>query len=130
MVDILDKKHWDYPWPFKWIPRKWTAVKWGPPKKLWGTQARKRKPVGQAWWSPKPVGEPNSWIVCFYPEAPGVMRRVPLYFAWSGGKAKDGWYRHIRVGLRYDDVEKQPYSTWSIATRRYPSDSERDTSTH
>lgn len=127
MVDILDKKHWDYPWPFKWIPRKWTAVKWGPPKKLWGTQARKRKPVGQAYWSPTPIGEASSWQISHYPMAPGKWSKFPLYFAVSFGNDRSRWYRHFRVGLRYDDVDK--YSTWSVATRRYPSDTERDTST-
>lgn len=123
--DILTKRHWDWPWPFKWVPRSWTSVQWGPPKKMWGTQARKRKPVGQEYWSPTPIGEPSSWQASGYPN--GKWPGVPLYFAVSFGKDKRGWFRHFRIGLRYDDVDK--YSTWSVATRKFPSSGERDTST-
>lgn len=92
---------------------------------MWGTQARKRKPVGQEYWSPTPIGEPSSWQASGYPN--GKWPGVPLYFAVSFGKDKRGWFRHFRIGLRYDDVDK--YSTWSVATRKFPSSGERDTST-
>lgn len=125
-MNILDKKHNDWPWPFKWVPRRWTAVLWGPPKMKWGNQKKRRKTVEMTYWSPKPIGEPNSWQISTYPYAPGRWKRIPIYFAWSGSVDKKGEFRHYRIGLRYDDIDG--YATWSIATRKYPKDGERDTS--
>lgn len=122
--EILKKTHWDWPKPFRWIPRSWTAVQWGAPKKILGDQIRKRKPVGQEYWAPAPIGEPQSWQLSRYPEAPGILKYLPLYLAFTNKRG-----RHFRMGLRWDDVDS--YSTWSIATRKFPiSDTgDRDTST-
>jgi hypothetical protein len=124
--EILKQRHTDWPWPFKWVPRSWTAVRWGPPKMIWGDQIRKRKPVGQDRWAPAPIGEPSSFQVSRYPGAPGPLKYLPLYLAISLPKDTNGWYRHFRLGCRWDDVDG--YCTWSIAMRRYPVSGERETS--
>jgi hypothetical protein len=49
-----------------------------------------------------------------------------VYLAISLPKDTNGWYRHFRLGCRWDDVDG--YCTWSIAMRRYPVSGERETS--
>jgi hypothetical protein len=115
---LKDRKHEDYKlWPFNQIPRAWTAFCWGRPKLIAGNQTRLK---GGA---PKPIGEPGSWQISYYPDVHGLWKLVAWYIALT----LPNW-RHFRLGARWDDVDN--YVQWpSIATRWFPANGERDTST-
>ena len=106
-------KHWDWPWPFKWVPRSWTAFCFGkrPPRKLWGNQKRLRLYRKWGVWGLAPIGEPDSFLVAWPP--------------FVGVTFKSGW--HIHLGFRPDDVDC--YYALSVLRRWYPAEGERDTST-
>jgi hypothetical protein len=56
------KRHDDYPYPFKYIPRAWTAFKvdW-PPVVLIGNMKPKQQVCG--WYCPDPIGKPGQWSI-------------------------------------------------------------------
>lgn len=120
---LRGKKHWDWPKWLQWVPRGITAFKWGPPKLVFGDQI-KRAEGGY----PKPVGEPDSWQFSVYPGAPWWAKPFAWYVACSGSTGKDGSFRHFRLGSRWDDVDDY-VTILSVATRKFPSEGERDTST-
>lgn len=118
---LRDKKHWDWIWPFSTIPRGWTAFKWGVPKKIGGNQNETRK--SKEGEGPAPIGENGSWQVSRFPDAPRLIKFLPLYLAFT---TKGG--RHFRVGARWDDVDN--YVNFpTFATRKYTGDPNQDTST-
>lgn len=134
---------------FAWVPRGWTAFSWGTPSLEAGNQARIRldKKSGQP--GPGPIGEHGSWQISEFPDAPWWLPMpwlAAFYCAvWAPGLWKllaaaavpfCPYYmalttrggRHFRIGPRWDDVDG--YVEWpSIATRKFPSEGERDTST-
>jgi hypothetical protein len=116
--NLRGKDHWDWPWPFKYIPRGWTAFKWGKPKMIWGNQEEVR--AGDA---PAPIGEPKSWQVSRFPDAPGPLKYLPLYLAFT---LKNG--RHVRLGARWDDVDDYVQFP-TVASRVYKGGDSQDTST-
>lgn len=119
----MRKSHGDWPWPFSKVPRGWTAFDWGPPKQVAGDQRRITKEG-----YPKPIGEPGSFQLSIYPGAPWWAKPLAWYVAYSGFVGEDGNYRHFRLGTRFDDVDN--YCTiLSIATRKFPENGDRDTST-
>ncbi len=112
-------KHWDWWGPFKKVPRGWTSFNWGKPKLLAGNQKETRQ------GAPAPIPEAGSWQLSRFPNAPGLLKYLPLYLAIT---LKSG--RHYRIGARFDDVDN--YTTMPVfATRHYPPQTggERDTST-
>lgn len=114
--------HWDYPKPFKWIPRGWTSFDWGPPSIIVGDQEDLRS---DHWGrvGPAPIGERGSWQISRFPGAPWYVRWLPLYLAFT---TKGG--RHFRIGARWDDVDN--YTTFpTIASRKYEGGDLQDTST-
>jgi hypothetical protein len=113
---LQGKLHWDWPWPFSKIPRGWTAFKWGKPKLLAGNQLTERA------GAPAPIGEPESWQVSRYPDAPGILKYLPLYAAVT---LPNG--RHFRVGARYDDVDD--YVQFPTVASRVYTGPNQDTST-
>lgn len=119
---LADQKHWDWPWPFKYIPRSWNAVCWGAPKKIFGNQTPEDGVL-------KPIGQPNTFQFSYYPQAPwwAKITGLAFYAAYSGDRKEDGKYRHFRLGGRYDDVDDYT-NLLSFATRRYQGGIE-DTST-
>ena len=93
-LHLREREHWDYPWPFRWIPRGWTSFGWGQPVMVWGNQVEFEK------GSPKPIGEARSFQVSRYPALPLPFKWIPLYVAVTtpGGT-------HLRLGARWDDVD-------------------------
>ena len=75
---ILRRNHNDWPAPFQWVPRKWTAWLGDPPVKVAGTEDEV-----------KPIPDAGKWIL-----------EAPFYLA---GQSQDGLY--ARTGLRWDDVD-------------------------
>ena len=75
---ILRQRHTDWPEPFSWVPRKWTAWLGDPPVKIAGNEDEV-----------KPIPDAGKWIL-----------ESPFYIA---GQSKDGLY--ARTGLRWDDVD-------------------------
>lgn len=120
----MRKSHGDWPWPFSYIPRGWTAFRWGKPKMLLGNQKEVRDGAAA------PIGEANSWQLSWYPDAPwwAKITGLAFYAAYSGKRGEDGMYRHYRIGARYDDVNR--YTTiLSAASRKYDGTDAQDTST-
>lgn len=114
--------HWDYPKWLRWVPRGWTSFKWKP-KQIAGSQ---RKVTADG--LPKPIGESGSWQLSVYPEAPWWAKPFAWYVAYSGEAGDDGMYRHFRFGSRWDDIDDY-VTILSVATRKYPAEGERDTTT-
>ncbi len=117
---ILDEKHADYPWPFSLIPRSWTAFKWGPPVLVKGANILPRDLVYVSYAmriSPKPITSPGSWQLSHFPDGPWFA----WYFAISGFRKPDGFFRHFRIGARWDSVDNYVQFP-SLATRRYTGD--------
>lgn len=114
---ILDQKHNDYVWPFSLLPRSWTAFKWGVPLLVKGRNILPRDLVFDSASQsicPKPITSPGSWQLSRFPNGPWFA----WYFAFSGWRKPDGFFRHFRIGARWDDVDG--YTQFpSIATRRY-----------
>lgn len=118
---LQNRTHNDFPPGFRWVPRAWTAWDWGEPRKLIGTQ-QKESPPGV----PQPIGEPGTWQFSIFPDAPWWAWPMAWYFALSGRTGEDEWFRHFRMGARYDPIDS--YTEWpSVATRRFPAVGERDT---
>jgi hypothetical protein len=120
--NLKGTKHWDYPKFLRWIPRAWTSYAWGAPKKIVGDQKETRKgKEGNS--GPAPIGERGSWQVSRFPGAPGPLKYLPLYVAFT---TKSG--RHFRIGARWDDVDN--YVTFpTVASRKYEGGDGQDTST-
>ena len=98
---LRNRPHEDFPWPFSYIPRAWTAFSWGEPKKICGNQ----RPYGGVM---KPIGPRGTWQISRFPDGPWFA----LYaaFTTNGGV-------HYRIGARYDDVDN--YVEWpSLARKR------------
>lgn len=114
--------HWDYPKPLRWVPRGWTSFKWGAPGMLAGNQRAIRvSPSGDT--GPAPIGESGSFQVSRFPGAPGLLKYLPLYVAFTlpGG-------RHVRLGARWDNVDE--YTTFpTFASRKFTGGDAQDTST-
>lgn len=97
------KKHTDYPPGLRWVPRGWTAWRWGEPIQIVGS-----------WFGgehPKPITEPGTWQLSFFPRA-AWWSLWGLYFEFTtaGGL-------HFRIGARWDDVDD--YVEWpSVAIKR------------
>jgi len=147
--NLKGKRHWDFPWGLRWVPRGWTAFSWGVPELWAGNQKRTRRQRGLGEEGPAPVGEPGSWqvgefiraawwiaapwaaapfVVTFAPGWWKLLALIALPFApvYIAFTLKGG--RHFRIGPRWDDVNG--YVEWpSIGTRKFPKDGERDTST-
>jgi hypothetical protein len=98
---LQNRLHEDFPWPFSFIPRAWTAFDWGTPTKIKGTQ----RPYGGVM---KPIGPKGTWQLSKFLDGPWFA----YYFAFT---TKGG--THWRIGARYDDVDH--YTEWpSIARKR------------
>jgi len=110
---LRDRLHWDYPWPLKLIPRWVTSYAWGVPKMIWGNQTLVRRQRGTGPKGPGPIGEPGSWQISRYPDAPWGIRWLPTYFSIT---IKSGW--HARIGARWDDVDA--YVTFPAPAVRKP----------
>jgi hypothetical protein len=90
----LRRPHDDYPAAFAWVPRGWTAFRWGRPRLILGNQAHALE------GAPKPIGEHGSFQIARYPNLPFPLDCLPLYVAFTtpGGT-------HFRLGARWDDVD-------------------------
>lgn len=118
----LRRPHNDWPFPFSKIPRGLTAWDWGRPKKILGNQ----EVSGTAWKFMKPIGPAGTWQFSYFPAAPWWAKPFAFYLAISFKPRADGWFRHVRIGARYDDVDD--YTQWpSIAARRFPAVGDRNT---
>lgn len=120
----MRKSHGDWPWPLSYIPRGWTAFRWGKPKLLLGDQKEAR---GGA---PAPIGEANSWQLSYYHDAPlwAKVTGLAFYAAYSGRRGEDGKFRHYRLGARWDDVDSY-VTILSVASRKYDGTDNQNTST-
>lgn len=88
---IKNGKHTDYPWPLKWVPRRWTSFCWPVPKKLAGNQILTiyKAKDGSVFAAPKPIPRPGEW-----------QFSRPFYVAFT---TKSRW--SFRLGARWDDVD-------------------------
>jgi hypothetical protein len=123
--DLKGKKHWDWPWPFKLIPRAWTAYNWGPPKLLAG-KAEMESGV------PKPVNPAGTFQISYYPGAPWWAKPFAWFVGVSGKKADDGKFSNFRIGARWDNVDHYTNCTFVPlpSRRRFTGDDSQDTSTN
>jgi hypothetical protein len=91
---LQDKKHDDWLWPFKYIPRSWTAFCGDPPRKLFGNQETTAVAVGgRLFFYCKPVPQPGEWHINW-----------PPYVAFT---TKSRW--SFRVGARWNDAAGEAY---------------------
>jgi hypothetical protein len=132
---LRGKRHWDFPPGLKWVPRGWTAFKWGAPVLMSGNP--KLIEQGNGFFSPtiykhkngtyeaapKPINPPGTWQVSRFPDAPWPLNKIPLYFAFT---KKNG--RHFRIGARWDDVDDYVQFP-TFASRKYKGGDAQDTST-
>jgi hypothetical protein len=99
-ANLQGKTHSDFPFGLRWIPRSWTAFKWGMPTLVFGHSSFDVVTLdafsGEVFYHPMPIGFPGDWQISRFPEGP--------FFAWyfafttrSGG--------HFRIGARWDDVD-------------------------
>lgn len=112
---LRGKRHNDFPWPLKWVPRGWTAFKWGKPRLVSGYvnpwHHAEQDDLVQAFGDgphPKPITSPGTWQLSRFPGGPWWA----WYFAFTtrGGT-------HFRIGARWDDVDG--YVEWpSVAVKR------------
>lgn len=122
-LEILNKRHTDWPWPLSYIPRRWTACDWGVPVLVMGNQRETREDAASHTAGPAPVGEAGSWQLSLFPKAPGPLKHIPTYFAFT---LKNGW--HFRIGARWDDVDSYTQVP-TLAIRKYTGNRIEDTST-
>lgn len=138
-MGILDRKHTDWPWPFSLIPRRWTALFWDTPRLVRGNlrpqdfvsvrteKINPENPLSYVYeFAPKPITSEGTWQLSRFPHGPWYA----WYFAWSGKKAKDGFYRHFRIGARWDDVDGYTqFPSFAFPWgRRYNGTNDQDTS--
>lgn len=84
---IPNGRHDDWPWPFSYIPRRWTAFDSDiPPVKLCGTETDPHLDIP----------EQGKWVIAGVGEI-----KLPLYFALT---TNSGW--HFRIGIRYDFLDR------------------------
>lgn len=114
--NLKDRKHDDWPLFFKYVPRAWTSFDWGKPKKLAGNQP-----------DTKPIGQPGTWQVSYYPDAPWYLKPFAWYVAYSFKAGSDGKFRQIRLGARYDDVDNYTNFPTFPTGRKYTGDDSQDT---
>ncbi len=137
---LRGKNHWDWPtlftikWRgrkievgFKWVPRGWTAFAWGCPELVMGRlretdythwAIRGDRPNFEGFrqlrggvWVPKPITSRGTWQISRFKSAPWWAWPA-VFISWSGSKVgKDGKFRNLRVGPRWDDVDA--YTNWS-----------------
>jgi len=102
--NLKGKRHDDYPWPFKYIPRAWTSFKvdWAPIV-LFGNMTAKPQVCG--FDAPDPVGKPGEWSlqgVKLFKSFPYLFMyytfTTPLNWGWIGGI-------HHSFGMRFDTVD-------------------------
>jgi hypothetical protein len=124
--NLKGKKHWDWPWPFSRIPRAWTSFDWGPPKLLLRHGLTKEDFQEGI---PKPINGPGGVQVSYFPGAPWWAKPFAWYVAYSLPQGKDGKFHHLRLGARYDNVDK--YTTFPTfpTTRKYTGNDSQNTST-
>jgi hypothetical protein len=155
--NLRGKNHWDWPTFFtilwrgkkieiglKWIPRGWTAFKWGPPLLLWGNgnvcglfecgseQGKPGIEFVKAFCSPKPINQEGSWQISYFPYAPWWAKPFAWYVSFSGKhNPKDGKFSNVRAGARWDDVDDYVNCTFIPlpSRRRYTGAPDQDTST-
>lgn len=72
---VLLRAHADWPWGFRWVPRRWFAWLGAPPKKLIGNAEGHLD-----------ITAPGTWALCW-----------PAFFT---ARTPGGW--HARAGLRFD----------------------------
>jgi hypothetical protein len=130
--NLRGKKHWDFPPGLRWIPRGWTAFKFGAPVLLFGTAdfdpIVRRSKSGEFNAAPKPINPAGTWQISYFPDAPWWS--FPVYFSWSGKTKADGKFRNFRVGPRWDDVDGYVnYVPLAPSSRRYTGAPDEDTST-
>ena len=122
---IFNKPHNDWPWPLKWVPRRWTSFYLGrkAPVKVLGSQREMVVAPGFDRAGPKPIPEIGAWQLTRFPGLWAPFRWIPLYFAVT---FKSG--RHFRLGLfRWDDVDGY-FTVFTIATRKFTGHPIQDTS--
>lgn len=93
---VGSKPHNDYPWGLRWVPRGWTAFKWGKPRICLGRLIKDDIEEAMKVGGPKPITSPGTWQLSRFPDGPWYA----WYFAFT---TKGGW--HFRVGARWDDVD-------------------------
>jgi len=94
---LEDSRHDDWPWLFRWVPRRWTSFCGDPPRKLFGNQpvvaVVGTKFPGQVFLYCKPVPQPGQWHVNW-----------PPYVAFT---TKGRW--SFRLGARWNDAQGEAY---------------------
>lgn len=104
--NLKGKKHNDWPWGIRWVPRAWTAfyVPWKPIKMLGNQEPRwihvhpDHPDQVYAVWGYDPVPLNDQWSI------QGIklfswLPYLPLYFT----VVKFHW--HFRIGIRWDSVD-------------------------
>lgn len=92
--NLRGKRHADYPWGLRWVPREWTAFDWGAPKVYAGDL--NPQDFGDIYMAPKPITSPGTWQLSRFPDGPWFA----WYFAFTTKKGV-----HYRIGARWDDVD-------------------------
>lgn len=94
--NLRGKRHTDYPWGLRWIPREWTAFDWGVPRLVYGG-TNSWAPTGSIpMQAPKPINPPGGWQLSRFEDGPWFA----WYFAFTTKKGI-----HYRIGARWDDVD-------------------------
>jgi len=125
---ILKKRHNDWPWFLRWVPRSWNSFYLGrqAPVLMWGNERSLRTFKGfreDADVGPAPIPAPGEWQISRFPGLWWPFRWLPLYFAVTNSR---GW--HYRIGLfRGDDIDGY-FTMFTIARRFFPPGVDRDTS--
>lgn len=97
---LADRPHEDWPWPWRLVPRSWTAWSFGQPRVLHGFLTDDDLIAAPYRVCAKPITSRGTWQVSFYPRLPASVRWFVLYVAFTtpGGI-------HFRDGARPDDVD-------------------------
>lgn len=94
---LVGKKHDDWIWPLRWVPRSWTSFCGKPPDKLLGNQIEVATEIeGVVYVYPKPIPPPGQWQISY-----------PPYIAAT---LKNRW--HFRLGARWNDAPGEAYYTF------------------
>ena len=133
--NLKNRRHDDWIWPLKYIPRKWTSFDWGVPVlwKGWHVEFVERQVMLQdkrwewlfyyeTWKCPKPINPAGGWQISYFPQAPWYWKWAAWYIARSFARGKDGKYGQFRLGARWDNVDE--YVNWPTfpTGRRYTGD--------
>lgn len=117
---LKNRRHDDWLWPFSYIPRAWTSFNWGKPKLLIGNI--------DSFTPPKPITDPNTWQLSYYPNAPLWAKFIAWYIAYSFPRnKKTNKFRQFRLGARWDNVDN--YINWPTfpTLRQYTGDDSQNT---